>query len=131
MNSQQHVPVFGVDDSASKAIKVRKLEQESSDEPATKLRKLDSFSEDEDEQSSTLSFSQGHEEESNISSLTIIQLSDFLLTTDEVTWTDKIYQNIASTFKILIRPDFYKAVMDLQLGDINQLQFTQVNNHYH
>ena len=135
MNSQQHVPVFGVDDSetlpdASKPFKVRKLEPESSDEPVTKLRRLESFSQDEDEQSSTSTISRGHQEERNISSLTTIQLSDFLLTTDEVTWTDKIYQNIASTFKILIRPDFYKAVMDLQLENINQLQFTQVSNHY-
>ena len=107
--------------------KIRRIEEESEKvkEPEqAKEPEPEQVNEDEPVDLST--HSENYEIEEKIKTFKLVQFSEFALTDDEVTWTDKMYQNIANTFKILIRPDFYKGVMDLQLGNINMLQFKQV-----
>ena len=93
-----------------------------------KVRKIEKVQEPENgnEPVNLSTHSEDNEVERRIQNFKLVQFTEFSLTNDEVTWSDKMYQNIASTFKLLIRPDFHQSVMDLQLGNINQMQFKQV-----
>ena len=94
----------------------------------TKIRKIDQAP---DEQNCPMNLSKSQEPErkemlKNISLTQLLTIPDCSLTSEEVSWTERMHKNIANTFKLLIRPDFYKAVMDLQLGRINKMDFLRI-----
>ena len=95
--------------------------------PPPKVRIVESKEPENDDEPINLSSKPVDKEvERKLQTFPLVQIPEFSLTYDEATWSDKMYQNISNTMKLLIRPDFYEGVMNLQLGKINKLQFKQV-----
>ena len=102
--------------------KIRKIEHEPEKQPEPEDEPEPEDDDDDEDVPMNLTVDKKRETQQMVSTKLMMNPA-CTLTSEEVSWTEKMHQNIAKIFQLVIRPEFYTNVMDLQLGNINKLQF--------
>ena len=55
-----------------------------------------------------------------------LKVPEFHFTTEEMNWIDQMDQNLQKSLKVFIRPEFFRAVINVRLEKISLMEFSRV-----